>query len=124
MTYDPATYTVTTTVADNGDGTLSVQHTLDGPTTDNPSVTFNNTYETTPAEVERFLRGTKTLTGRDALEGEKFSFEAKQVSGPEGGVSGFSASAVDRWREGRWASGLRLRKRDLLASWRVRLRDP
>lgn len=93
MTYDPATYTVTTTVADNGDGTLSVQHTLDGPTTDNPSVTFNNTYETSPVEAERFLRGTKTLTGRDALEGEKFSFEAKQVSGPEGGVSGFSASA-------------------------------
>ena len=56
-------------------------------------MTFNNTYETSPVEAERFLRGTKTLTGRDALEGEKFSFEAKQVSGPEGGVSGFSASA-------------------------------
>ena len=72
ITYDKTNYTVKTSVIDNGDGTLKVTHTLEGPET----VRFENKYNTAPnkSSVTDQITATKTLTGRDLKEGE-FSFE-------------------------------------------------
>ena len=72
ITYDKTNYTVKTSVIDNGDGTLKVTHTLEGPET----ARFENKYNTAPnkSSVTDQITATKTLTGRDLKEGE-FSFE-------------------------------------------------
>ena len=72
ITYDKTTYTIKTSVVDNGDGTLKVTHTLEGPET----ARFENKYNTAPnkSSVTDQITATKTLTGRDLKEGE-FSFE-------------------------------------------------
>ena len=72
ITYDKTNYTVKTSVIDNGDGTLKVTHTLEGPET----ARFENKYNTAPnkSSVTDQIAATKTLTGRDLKEGE-FSFE-------------------------------------------------
>ncbi len=54
------------------------------------TVSFENSYNVTPTTVEGFVRGTKTLLGRDSLGGEKFTFSLTQVSGPTDGCMGFS----------------------------------
>ena len=72
ITYDKTNYTIKTSVIDNGDGTLKVTHTLEGPAT----ARFENKYNTAPnkSSVTDQITATKTLTGRDLKEGE-FSFE-------------------------------------------------
>lgn len=72
ITYDKTNYTIKTSVIDNGDGTLKVTHTLEGPET----ARFENKYNTAPnkSSVTDQITATKTLTGRDLKEGE-FSFE-------------------------------------------------
>ncbi len=72
ITYDKTNYTVKTSVIDNGDGTLKVTHTLEGPET----ARFENKYNTAPnkSSVTDQITAIKTLTGRDLKEGE-FSFE-------------------------------------------------
>lgn len=72
ITYDGTTYTIVTTVTDNGDGTLDVHHVLKG---DKP-VEFKNSYGLTPerSSVTDQITAKKVLTGRDLREGE-FSFE-------------------------------------------------
>ena len=72
ITYDKTNYTIKTSVIDNGDGTLKVTHTLEGPETAH----FENKYNTAPnkSSVTDQITATKTLTGRDLKEGE-FSFE-------------------------------------------------
>lgn len=72
ITYDKTSYTIKTSVIDNGDGTLKVTHTLEGPET----ARFENKYNTAPnkSSVTDQITATKTLTGRDLKEGE-FSFE-------------------------------------------------
>lgn len=72
ITYSTAEYTIVTIVKDNGDGTLSVEHELQG---DKPAE-FKNSYNLTPSSssVTDRIKATKYLTGRDLKEGE-FSFE-------------------------------------------------
>ena len=67
VTFSGASYTVVTTVIDNGDGTLSVKHALE----DAQAATFTNVYRAAPASVK--IAATKTLTGRDLKDGE-FTF--------------------------------------------------
>ena len=72
ITYSAAEYTIVTTVTDNGDGTLSVEHKLQH----DEKATFENAYTVTPksSSVTDQITVTKVLTGRDLKEGE-FSFE-------------------------------------------------
>ena len=72
ITYSTAQYTIVTTVTDNGDGTLSVEHKLQNA----EEAIFENAYNVTPKNfsVTDKIIATKTLTGRDLKEGE-FSFE-------------------------------------------------
>lgn len=72
ITYDGTTYTIVTTVTDNGDGTLDVHHVLKG---DKPAE-FKNSYGLTPerSSVTDQIVATKSLDGRDLKDGE-FSFE-------------------------------------------------
>ena len=72
ITYDKTNYTIKTSVIDNGDGTLKVTHTLEGPET----ARFENKYNTAPnkSSVTDQITAKKVLTGRDLKDGE-FSFE-------------------------------------------------
>ena len=72
ITYDKTSYTIKTSVIDNGDGTLKVTHALEGT----KPARFENKYNTAPnkSSVTDQITATKTLTGRDLKEGE-FSFE-------------------------------------------------
>ena len=72
ITYDGKTYTIETTITDNGDGTLKAEHVLKGA----DEAKFNNSYKPNPDEfsVTDQITATKVLTGRDLKEGE-FSFE-------------------------------------------------
>lgn len=72
ISYDGKTYTIVTTITDNGDGTLSAAHKLQGAET----AEFKNSYNLTSSSstVTDQITATKVLTGRDLKEGE-FSFE-------------------------------------------------
>ena len=72
ITYDKTNYTIKTSVIDNGDGTLKVTHTLEGPET----ARFENKYNTAPnkSSVTDQITADKVLTGRDLKAGE-FRFE-------------------------------------------------
>ena len=69
VTYDGATYTVVTTVSDNGDGTLTATHKLEGTT---ESVGFTNKYHAMPTQVS--IGAIKVLEGRE-LKKDEFSFK-------------------------------------------------
>lgn len=69
VTYDSATYTVVTTVSDNGDGTLTATHKLEGTT---ESAGFNNKYHAMPTQVS--IGAIKVLEGRE-LKKDEFSFK-------------------------------------------------
>ena len=72
ITYDGKTYTIETTVTDNGKGELVVKHELNGA----DEAKFSNSYKPNPGEfsVTDEIKANKVLTGRDLKEGE-FSFE-------------------------------------------------
>lgn len=95
MTYDATVWHITVTVSlQDGDVVLDVQNTREGQEAKpGETVSFSNSYEAESAVVKDFIHGTKTLKGRDALDGEKFAFSLTQVSGPEDGCTGFSAMA-------------------------------
>lgn len=76
VTYDGATYTVVTTVKDNGDGTLSVVHALEGAR----EATFANAYQATPTTVT--IGASKTLVGKN-LEDGQFTFVLTAADGTE-----------------------------------------
>lgn len=69
VTYDGTTYTVVTTVSDNGDGTLTATHKLEGTT---ESAGFTNKYHAMPTQVS--IGAIKVLEGRE-LKKEEFSFK-------------------------------------------------
>lgn len=97
VTYDDTVYTVTVTVVDNHDGTMTATHQIvrtaptvgdaDGnaateqyvstPVEDKDAV-FANSYA--PAPTEFTFTATKTLKGRDLKDGE-FTFELRDASG-------------------------------------------
>lgn len=76
VTYDGATYTVVTTVKDNGDGTLSVAHALEGA----GEATFANAYQATSTTVT--IGASKTLVGKNLQDGQ-FTFVLTAADGTE-----------------------------------------
>ena len=87
ISYDGKTYTIVTTITDNGDGTLGAAHKLQGAET----AEFKNSYNLTPSSssVTDQITATKVLDGRDLKEGE-FSFEL--VEGDEVVATGTNAA--------------------------------
>lgn len=69
VTYDGTTYTVVTTVSDNGDGTLAATHKLEGTT---ESAGFTNKYHAMPTQVS--IGAIKVLEGSE-LKKDEFSFK-------------------------------------------------
>lgn len=67
--YDERVYTITTKVSDQGDGTLKVEHQIEGD-----QITFENVYESAATSVQ--LTAAKVLQGRDLKDGE-FTFQIK-----------------------------------------------
>ena len=95
MTYDATVWHISVTVSLDETGTVVLNVTnrralADGALGEAELITFDNSYEAESAVVNGFIHGTKTLKGRDSLDGEKFAFSLTQVSGPEGGCAGFS----------------------------------
>lgn len=75
--YDGSVFTVTTTVTDNGDGTLSVTHKVDN---DANAVGFTNSYA--PAATSVTLGASKVLNGKSLEDGE-FSFALEGEDGTQ-----------------------------------------
>ena len=75
--YDGSTFAVTTTVTDNGDGTLSVAHKVDN---DVNTVGFTNSY--TPAATSVTLGASKVLNGK-SLDAEEFAFVLTDEGGEQ-----------------------------------------
>lgn len=75
--YDGSTFAVTTTVTDNGNGTLSVAHKVDS---DANTVGFTNSY--TPAATSVTLGASKVLNGK-SLDAEEFAFVLTDEGGKQ-----------------------------------------
>ena len=75
--YDGSTFAVTTTVKDNGDGTLSVAHKVSN---DANAVGFTNSYA--PAATSVTLGASKVLNGK-SLEADEFSFVLTDKGGEQ-----------------------------------------
>lgn len=75
--YDGSTFAVTTTVTDNGNGTLSVAHKVDN---DANTVGFTNSY--TPAATSVMLGASKVLNGK-SLDAEEFTFVLTDEGGEQ-----------------------------------------
>ena len=92
ITYDGKTYTIETTVTDNGKGELAVKHELNGA----DEAKFNNSYKPNPDEfsVTDQITATKVLTGRELAAGE-FSFELVEGEGKGAKVVATGKNAAD-----------------------------
>lgn len=92
ITYDGTTYTIVTTVTDNGDGALDVHHVLK----DAKAAEFKNSYSVTSesSSVTDQITATKVLTGRDLKDGE-FSFELVEGEGKDAKVVATGKNAAD-----------------------------
>lgn len=92
ITYDSTTYTIVTTVTDDGNGKLTVKHELQGAN----EAKFNNSYKPNPDEfsVTDKIAATKFLTGRDMAEGE-FSFELVEGGDKDAKVVATGKNAAD-----------------------------
>ena len=92
ITYDDKTYTVVTTITDNGKGKLEAKHELKDATT----AEFKNSYKPNSGEfsVTDKIAATKVLTGRDMAEGE-FSFELVEGEGKDAKVVATGKNAAD-----------------------------
>ena len=92
ITYDGKTYTIETTVTDNGKGELVVKHELNGA----DEAKFNNSYKPNPDEfsVTDQITATKVLTGRELAAGE-FSFELVEGEGKDAKVVATGKNAAD-----------------------------
>ena len=92
ISYDGKTYTIVTTITDNGDGTLGAAHKLQGAET----AEFKNSYNLTPSSssVTDQITATKVLDGRDLKDGE-FSFELVEGEGKDAKVVATGKNAAD-----------------------------
>lgn len=77
ITYDGKTYTIETTITDNGDGTLKAEHVLKG---DKPAE-FTNAYSVTPLDADLDFGLSKAIDGREWTDGDEFSFT---ITAPDG----------------------------------------
>ena len=76
VTYDGATFAVTTVVADDGKGGLTVTHKL----ADGEAIVFDNTYTAEPTSV--VIGAAKVLEGKDLVDGQ-FTFKLTGADGTE-----------------------------------------
>ena len=76
VTYDGATFTVTTVVADDGKGGLAVTHKL----ADGEGIAFANAYAAEPTSV--VIGAAKVLEGKDLVDGQ-FTFKLTGADGTE-----------------------------------------
>lgn len=92
IAYDGKTYTIVSTITDEGDGTLKAEHVLK----DAKAAEFKNSYNLTPTEssVTDQVKATKFLTGRDLKDGE-FSFEFVEGEGEDAKVVATGKNAAD-----------------------------
>ena len=92
ITYDSTTYTIVTTVTDDGNGKLTVKHELQGAN----EAKFNNSYKPNLNEfsVTDEIKANKVLTGRDLKDGE-FSFELVEGEGEDAKVVATGKNAAD-----------------------------
>lgn len=77
ITYDGKTYTIETTITDNGDGTLKAEHVLKDAT----AAIFKNTYSVTPTDADLDFDLSKVIIGREWTDGDEFSFT---ITAPDG----------------------------------------
>lgn len=77
VTYDKSRFEITTEVKDNGDGTLTVEHSL--PENQGDGITFENKYAITEG-VSVVIGASKVLTGSE-LAKDQFSFELVDENG-------------------------------------------
>lgn len=77
ITYSGAKYTIETTITDNGDGTLSATHVLNGT----KPAEFKNTYSVTPIDTELDFDLSKAIDGRDWTDSDEFSFTITAAEG-------------------------------------------
>lgn len=87
MTYDGTEHIVKVKVEEvtTGGGTPQEEtHLVATPDMTPQQVSFTNTYDPTDATLtgDSAIHGTKTFTGRDMKDGEKFYFQLTQTSGP------------------------------------------
>ena len=73
VTYDEREHTVEISVADDGDGTLTVTTTVDDQ--EGNEVAFENDYTVVPLETELDFGLAKRLEGRDWMDSDAFTFE-------------------------------------------------
>ena len=73
VTYDESEHTVEISVADEGDGALTVTTTVDGQ--EGNEVAFENAYTVVPLETELDFGLAKRLKGRDWMDSDAFTFE-------------------------------------------------
>ena len=72
VTYDDTVYTLTVTLADDGNGNITADYTVDG------SGVFTNSYQAVEG-VDYEIKASKDLTGRDLIDGE-FGFELYSIT--------------------------------------------
>ena len=77
FTYDDTVYTVTVTVSDNGDQTITAAVVVNNGTSDVNDIVFTNEYDADDAKVQ--IRGEKMLIGKTMQDGE-FSFRINAVT--------------------------------------------
>ncbi|MBQ2781189.1 MAG: hypothetical protein IJF42_06495 [Clostridia bacterium] len=99
FTYDTTVYTVTVTVADNGDQTITATAVINNGNSNVDDMVFQNTYDATDATVT--LEGTKLLTGK-TMQDDEFTFELKAVTA---GAPMPSAAAVKNTANGKFVFG-------------------
>ena len=78
VTYDEAEHTVEISIADAGDGTLTVVTKVDGQ--EGNEVAFVNVYAVAPLETELDFGLSKRLEGRDWTDSDAFTFELVAVT--------------------------------------------
>ncbi len=77
FTYDATVYTITVTVADNGNQTITASAVVNNGSQDVDDIVFTNTYDAEDAKV--IITGEKMLTGKTMQNGE-FSFTLEPVT--------------------------------------------
>ena len=92
ITYDGKTYTIETTITDNGRGELVAKHELKG----DDEAKFSNSYKPNPGEssVTDQITATKVLTGRE-LAADEFSFELVEGEGEDAKIIATGTNAAD-----------------------------
>ena len=94
ITYDGKTYTIVTTIADKGDGTLEAKHELKDAE-DAKSIKFENAYSVTPLETEIDFGLSKAIDGRDWMETDEFSFTITAAEGTDAPLPNPTTVTVD-----------------------------